>query len=129
MPTCKICNKPIKGKGKTGLCLSCAHRTKNMKRINDRRCACGNPIADWNRTGRCQKCWHVGRGGSSSNVPGQPARGKIKCWNNHCRKPFYVGANKHPKYSLCPACAAAREKMSRNSRWVQDSYFSNCATE
>jgi len=129
MLTCKECGREIKGKGKTGLCLSCAHRTKNMNRINDRRCACGNPIADWNRTGRCQKCWHVGRGGSGSNVPGKGARVEAICWNSHCRKPFYARADQHPKYSLCPTCAAARDRMNSGGRWVQDSYFSNCATE
>ena len=128
MLTCKECGREIKGKGKTGLCYSCVHKVRHMKTTNDRRCACGAPISDWNRTGRCQKCWHVGRG-NSTNVPGQPARGKICCWNSHCRKWFYGRPDQHRKYSLCPTCAAARDRMNSGGRWVQDSYFSNCATE
>lgn len=126
MPTCKICNRPIKGKGKTGLCKSCVHKITNAKKTKNRRCiTCGAPIADWNKTGRCQKCWHS-RGGNT-NVPKQPKRVKIKCCNNHCNKLFYPKPNQHPRYSLCPACKAAKERMSRNGQWTQDVYFSNSA--
>ena len=125
MLTCKECGREIKGRGKTGLCLSCAHRTKNMKRTKNRRCACGNPIADWNKTGRCKDCWHTGRKGGNTNVPGQPARGKIKCWNNHCGRWFYARPDQHRKYSLCPTCAALAKNINRYSRMVQDTAFSN----
>lgn len=129
MPTCKICNRPIKGKGKTGLCGSCAHKTGNMETTKNKRCSnCGKPISDWNKTGCCQKCYYIGKkSGGNSNVPGQPARIKTRCWNSHCRKPFYARANQHPKYSFCPACAAARERMSSNGRMVQDGMFLNIA--
>ena len=129
MLTCKECGREIKGKGKTGLCLSCAHKSKNMNRTKNRRCACGNPIADWNKTGRCKDCWHTGRKGGNTNVPGQQARVKAICWNSHCRKPFYARSDQHPKYSLCPTCAAARDVMSRNGRMVQDTMFSNTAEQ
>ena len=128
MLTCKECGREIKGKGKTGLCLSCAHRTKNMNRINDRRCACGAPISDWNKTGRCQKCWHIGMG-NGTNVPGQPVRGKIRCWNNHCGRWFYARPDQHRKYSLCPTCAAARDRMNSGGRWLQDAEYSNTAED
>jgi len=126
MPTCKKCGRPIKGKGKTGLCKSCAHRTKNMKNKKNRRCViCGSPIADWNKTGRCQEHWHSK--GGNTNIPRQSKRARIRCWNNHCKKLFYAGPNQHPKYSLCPACKAAKELMSRNGRMVRDTSFSNAA--
>ena len=107
MLTCKECGREIKGKGKTGLCYSCAHRSKNMKRTKNRRCACGNPIADWNKTGRCQKCWHVGMGGSSSNVPRKPAireksLKKGKCCR--CGKSFSLESWQHSTLHWCPEC-------------------------
>jgi len=124
--TCKVCGKPIKGKGKTGLCRSCINKIGNIKTAKNRRCSiCGAPIADWNKTGRCQKCWHSK--GGNTNVPGQPKRVKIKCWNSHCNKMFYPKPGQHPKYSLCPACKAAKERMYSNGRWVHDTSFSNAA--
>lgn len=126
MPTCKICNRPIKGKGKTGLCYSCVHKTRNMKITKNKRCvSCGDPIADWNETGYCQKCQYIGKKGRNTNVPGKSVRVKIRCWNSHCRKWFYGRPDQHPRYSLCPACAAAKKLMSRNGRWTQDVMFSN----
>ena len=95
MLTCKECGREIKGKGKTGLCLSCAHKSKN-----------------WNKTGRCKDCWHTGRKGGNTNVPGQQARVKAICCNSNCRKEFYARPDQHPRYSLCPTCAAARDRMS-----------------
>ena len=130
MLTCKICNKPIKGTSKSGLCPSCSAIARDRKGKMTRECSvCGNLIADWNKTGRCQHCWHVGRGGSSSNVPGQPTVVKIRCWNNHCGKWFYGRPDQHPKYSLCPICAAARDRMNSGGRWLQDTEYSNTAED
>jgi len=124
--TCKICGKPIKGKGKTGMCKSCVRKAQNIMGSLGRKCEiCGRPITDWNESGVCRHCWR-GTGGNT-NVPPKPKRVKVKCWNSHCRKEFYVRPDQHPKYSLCPACAAAKELMSRNGQWVQDVYFSNAA--
>jgi len=127
MSKCKECGQEIKGKGKTGLCKSCVHKAKNMKKTKGLYCSiCGEPLADWNKTGRCQKCWHSK--GGNTNVLSKPKRVKIRCCNSHCRKLFYARPDQHPKYSLCPTCKAAKEVMSRNGRWVHDAYFSN-ATE
>jgi len=87
MPNCKDCGREIGGKGKTGLCMSCAK--KGQKSNN-------------------YQVWV-----------------KAICWNSHCRKPFNARPDQDPRFSLCPACAAARKLMSRNGRWVHDSYFSN----
>jgi len=126
MPTCKECGKPIKGAGTTGFCLSCAKKIKNMERKGNKHCIiCGNPITDFNKSGICKSCWHSK--GGNTNVPGQRKRAKIKCWNNHCNKMFYPKPGQHPKYSLCPACKAAKEKMYSNGRWVNDTSFSNAA--
>jgi len=105
---------------------------------------CNKPIADWNESGICRKCQildyanflkaeknrdNEGRRerGGNTNVPKQGAWIKAICWNSHYRKLFYARPDQHPKYSLCPTCAAARERMSRNGRWVHDSYFQNAA--
>jgi len=126
VPTCKICGKSIKGKGKTGLCYSCSHKIKNLKTAKNRRCSiCGAPITDYNKSGRCKGCWHSK--GGNTNVPGQRKRAKIKCCNNHCNKWFYAGKNQHPKYSLCPACSAMAKTLNRYGRMVQDDTFSNSA--
>ena len=129
MPTCKSCNKPIKGTGKLGLCRSCGASVRDRKNDMTGKCnACGAPIAKWNKTGMCTKCSGKGRAGNT-NIPRQPARVKIKCCNSHCRKPFYARPDQHHKYSLCPTCAAARDRMNSGGRWLQDTEYSNTAED
>jgi ribosomal protein S14 len=125
MPTCKICNRPITGKGKTGLCQSCVHKTghrvSNMSRLCE---LCGDPIADWNETGVCRKCWRSNdsKRGGGSNVPKQKPRVRIICFK--CKKLFYAKANQHPKYSMCKRCKEVNSQICTDSRWTNDSIFS-----
>lgn len=126
MLTCKVCGKPIKGKGKTGMCSSCVRKTVNNIGGLGRICElCGNPIADHNKSGVCRRCWR-GEGGNT-NVPPKSKRVKIQCCNSHCRKWFYASPDKHPKYTRCPACNNLAKTLSRNGRWVNDAMFSNAA--
>jgi len=127
MLKCKDCGKEITGKGKTGLCNSCAKKTKNMKRKLDLKCtSCGKPLADWNKTGLCQKCLNdkmAGTRGGTTNVPKQGVRVKAICWNSHCRKEFWARPDQHPRFSLCPTCKELSKTLSRFNRMVQGNNF------
>lgn len=124
--TCKVCGRPIKGKGKTGMCSSCVRKTQNMIGSLGRKCdLCGRPITDYNKSGVCRKCWQSE--GGNTNVERKKPRVDAICWNSHCRRPFKARADQHPRYSLCPTCTERKKLMSRNGQWVNDVYFQNTA--
>jgi len=146
MPKCKDCGREIGSRGKTGLCRACAKKGPRKYNMNGKCEICNKPIADWNKSGICRACQLLNyanflkaeknRGsverherGGNTNVPKQGDRVKAICCNSHCRKLFYARPDQHPKYSLCPTCKAAKEVMSRYSRMVQDTLFSNSTAD
>lgn len=61
MTECSICQAPISGKGKTGLCNLChlarvARPGRTPKPYAPKFCACGTELSRPNRTGRCKPC-------------------------------------------------------------------------
>ena len=105
------CGEYLSRNNKSGKCLSCAHKGRQMHRFQlGRTCRkCGDPITDNNQSGLCKK--HHNR--EEAKKPRHESDGGrlrlVKCHMPGCDITFYVEWWQHPEMAYCRKCRQSEE--------------------